>query len=229
MIDLHTSGQLPGAISPLGNLGPHFRRFLYGTTPTTPYIFPTTRPNAAIMHSLISSHPCPNGIIPLAKASWLKSKAKSQQFYGGSYTCLTPLEYAQQQLGLVIGRAAATHISDATHGKHLPPDDPYDEDFMPPSKTSDLLSALDSPTDDNAPPIFQFHDHQQANAQHSHIQPPPGFFSTPPRNSPSSHKAPQILRRDFVNPANLWKVNRQSPCSATILAITARVVWISKP
>ena len=41
---LHTSGQLlvPAAISPLGNLGPLLRRLLYGTTPSTPYNFPTT-------------------------------------------------------------------------------------------------------------------------------------------------------------------------------------------
>ena len=83
---IHTSGQLliPGAISPLGNLGPLLRHFLYGTKPSTPYNFPPSRPNAAIMHNLISKHPCPNGIVPLVKATWLKNKSKSQHFYGGS-------------------------------------------------------------------------------------------------------------------------------------------------
>ena len=85
---IHTSGQLliPGAISPLGNIGPLLRHFLYGTKPSMPYNFPPSRPNAAIMYNLISKHPCPNGIVPLAKATWLKNKPKSQHFYGGSYT-----------------------------------------------------------------------------------------------------------------------------------------------
>ena len=209
---LHTSGQLllPGAISPLGNIGPLLRRHTFGTSPSSPYHFPTTRPNASIMHSLISSHPCPNGIVPLAKANWLKNKPKSQHFYGGSYTCPTPLEYAQQQFGLAIGRAAATHISNATHGKLLPPDDPYDDDFTPPSQANEA-PVLDGPTDEDAPPIFHFHDHQQTDGRHPHIQPPPGFFSTPPRTSPSAQEAPRILRRDFVNPASLWDSQAQSP------------------
>ena len=130
----------------------------------------------------------------------------------GSYTCPTPLEYAQQQFGLAIGRAAATHISNATQGKLLPPDNPYDDDFVPPSH-ADEASALNGQVDDDTPPIFQFHDHQQANDQQPqpHIQPPPGFFSTPPRNSPSRHEAPRILRRDFINPASLWEITAQSP------------------
>jgi len=173
---IHTSGQLliPGAISPLGNLGPLLRHFLYGTKPSMPYNFPPSRPNAAIMYNLISKHPCPNGIVPLAKTTWLKNKPKSQHFYGGSYTCPTPLEYIQQQLGLAICKAAAIHIREATHGRLLPPDHPTEDDHMPP--TNDIAS----------------------------VQPQPGFLSTPPRQDPANLEAPRVLRHDFVNPASLW-------------------------
>jgi hypothetical protein len=92
------------------------------------------------MYNLISKHPCPNGIVPLAKATWLKSKPKSGYFYGGSYTCSTPLEYIQQQLGLAICRAAATHIREATHGRLLPPNHPTEGNHMLP--TNNIASVL---------------------------------------------------------------------------------------
>lgn len=73
--------------------------------------------------------PCPGNIVQLAHARWKKEKPKQQHFFGHSYTCPTPREYALQQIGLAIVNATALHIRNVKQGILVPPTDPVDEDF----------------------------------------------------------------------------------------------------
>ena len=109
---------MPWAISPYGKWSPTIQHFFFGTAFETQfhYDWPLTRPYAAKMHQRSIAHPCPAGIVHLADARWRATKSKQQYFYGHSWTCPTPREYAHQQLGLVISNALALHIRGAKMG-----------------------------------------------------------------------------------------------------------------
>ena len=104
-------GLCPAAVSPLGYRGQMFQRFLFGSPVN--YKFPPQRPNAKRMYTKFMSASMPIGIVPLATATWKRTKPKKQLFFGHSYTCPTPYKYAKQQIGLAFSNAAAIHIRDA--------------------------------------------------------------------------------------------------------------------
>jgi hypothetical protein len=123
---------IPVAISPYGRWGPMFHKFLFGTMSDEPIKFFKTRPKAQQMYDRATSYPSPIGIVPLATSNWKAEKARTQHFYGHSYTAPTPKEFILQKLGLCISNCIALHIRDAKLGSLVPPTHPHDEDFTPP-------------------------------------------------------------------------------------------------
>ena len=87
-------GLCPAAVSPLGYCGQMFQRFLFGS-PVNYKSLPQ-RPNAKRMYTKFMSASMPIGIVPLATATWKRTKPKKQLFFGHSYTCHTPHEYDEQ-------------------------------------------------------------------------------------------------------------------------------------
>ena len=124
---------IPFAISPYGRMGPMAMRFLFGDDPPVKYKFPATRPNAERMCNRLMNSPCPVGLVPMATALWKKEKSNNHLFFGHSYTCPTPRDYAQQQIGLAISNAIALHVRDAKQGNLVAPTDDDDEDFIDPA------------------------------------------------------------------------------------------------
>jgi len=88
---------LPFAIDPHGRWGPILQNFLLLSNTNLDYSFPRHRPNARIMCSRSTTHPCP-----------------TRNFFGNSYSSPTPSIYTIQQLGLGITIAFSTHIRNAT-------------------------------------------------------------------------------------------------------------------
>ena len=54
---------IPFAVDPHGRFGPILNHFLFHTTATLSYDFPTSRPNATIMFTKSTTTPCPIGIL----------------------------------------------------------------------------------------------------------------------------------------------------------------------
>ena len=146
-------GLCPAAVSPLGYRGAMFQRFFYGSPVN--YKFPPQRPNAKRMYTKVMSASMPVGIVPLATAAWKRNKPKKQLFFGHSYTCPTPHEYAEQQFGLAFSNAAAIHIRDARLGQLTSPLPTEDEDVMDHSTvpTPDITVPYDD-TEDQADMSF---------------------------------------------------------------------------
>ena len=102
----------PVAIDPHGRWGPIYHRFLYNYSPRQPLTFKAKRPNAKLMYERATSHPSPTGIVNTACSNW--ARKPTRRFYGHSYSAPTPKEHVQQQLGLVIVKALALHLRNAT-------------------------------------------------------------------------------------------------------------------
>jgi hypothetical protein len=101
------------------------------------YSFPRHRPNAQIMCSRSTTHPCPIGILRTADTYWKTNETR--HFFGNSYSSPTPSIYTIQQLGLGITKAFSTHIRNATRTYISPntpmnsnsQDNPDTDPFMP--------------------------------------------------------------------------------------------------
>ena len=138
-------------------------------------------------------HPVPVGIVPLATVAWKRNKSHKHNFYGHSYTCPTPLEYAQQQFGLAHSTAVALHIRDAKQGKLVEPSDPNDDDFGPddPSDILDLPSldgsSISEPSSYSPPNFFQPSFPSPSFSVADHI----ATSATPPQTF--THNYPQCL------------------------------------
>ena len=100
------------AICPHGSMGPMMRRFFLNAQPHSPLQFGPTHPQAANMYRLSSLHPGLTGILPLADATWKRTRQPHEKFYGHSYTAPTPSTFFLQQFGLACTntKAFAIHL-----------------------------------------------------------------------------------------------------------------------
>ena len=98
---------MPWAIDPHGAFGPILKNFLLHHEPHVHQVFATNRPNATLLYTAATNHPCPSGILRTASAVW--SRTSTRKFFGHSYTAPTPVEHTLQQLGLGITKAFALH------------------------------------------------------------------------------------------------------------------------
>ena len=103
---------IPMAIDPHGNWGPMMENSLFGFSPRKNLTFTEIRPNARRMYERATTYPCPIGIVNKACSNW--AREPSRQFYGHTYSAPSPKEHIQQQLGLVIVKALALHLRNAT-------------------------------------------------------------------------------------------------------------------
>ena len=103
---------IPMAIDPHGKWGPMMENSLFGFSPRKNLTFTEIRPNARHMYERATTYPCPIGIVNKACSNW--AREPSRQFYGHTYSTLSPKEHIQQQLGLVIVKAVALHLRNAT-------------------------------------------------------------------------------------------------------------------
>ena len=165
--ELLDTGQvlLPWTISPHGRFGPMFRRFLYGESLGHNYTFPATRPNAARMFNRAMFHPSTIGLVPLATAAWKRNKSPKQHFFGNSWTCPTPLEYAQQKFGLAYSNAKALHVRDAKRGTLVEVTDSANEEEIDPTATPDTEPDFYCP-----PGFFQPHFPVMPSTDHSIVE-----------------------------------------------------------
>jgi len=98
------------AICPHGSMGPMMRRFFLNDQPHFPLLFGPTHQQAANMYRLSSLHPGLTGILPLADATWKRTRQPHEKFYGHSYTAPTPSTFFLQQFGLACTKAFAIHL-----------------------------------------------------------------------------------------------------------------------
>ena len=102
------SALLPFTVTEFGQLGSLARRFLYGTDAMPLPSFENDQVNAKAAAELARSKKVPRGILPRANAIWRKECP--DEFYGYSYKAMDPLNWAEQQLGLVMSRAISNQI-----------------------------------------------------------------------------------------------------------------------
>ena len=109
-----------------------FHNFLYNYTPRKHLEFTALWPNAHLMYERATQHPCPTGIVATATTNW--NATATRRFYGHTYTSPTPKAYTQQKLGLVIVKALALHLRNATRkmGKRPPTSTPQTTHLSPP-------------------------------------------------------------------------------------------------
>ena len=154
----HNKALLPVAISPHGRVGSLFNRFLYGTDPLPPpklgKHYGKERVHGAAAERLSRSHKVPRNVLGVADQIWRRQNPETM--YGRHYTAVDPSAHFEQQFGLVISKAIASHILYA-YGRTRKrpvrcscPDDVCDTSPLPdvdnPSTCSQVCHASDSQT-----------------------------------------------------------------------------------
>ena len=108
-------GFLPFDVSAHGRIGSLMRRFLYGVDPLPSPDFTDGRIHAVAADRLARSYKVPHGLLKRADFLWRRHPGK---FYGDSYKAMTPSQYFDQKLGLVISTAVSAHLLCAHHRVH---------------------------------------------------------------------------------------------------------------
>ncbi len=100
---------IPIAISPYGQFGTIFNRFLYGCKKVVHAEYDNPeKPNAKPMAELSTSRKVPRGVLKRANRIWYREHRN--EYYGSSYTAADPWTYVDQQLGLLACIANGKHI-----------------------------------------------------------------------------------------------------------------------
>ena len=100
---------LPFAVSPHGRIGSLMRSFLYGVDPLPSPDFTDGRIHAVAADRLARSYKVPHGLLKRADILWRRRRL--DELYGDSYKAMmTPSQYFDQKLGLVILTAVSAHL-----------------------------------------------------------------------------------------------------------------------